>query len=183
MQNLQISKHVHSQIKSAFLNGDEFFYLYALFLEEDWEIQLPIESINKLKTLGYIDKKTGFLASIGYDFILSLTEQNEIDYTQDFDDFWAIYPPSDAWGKYPHSRNIRTNKDESFSEYKKQRLYRSHEEIKTGLINYIAHLKDISVASNSLRFMKGPLNFLKERIYLEFPTKNSKTISYGNDLA
>ncbi len=55
--------------------------------------------------------------------------------------------------------------------------------IHNGLINYVESLKS-AVGSNSLKYMKGPLNFLRDKVYLEYKTPvKPQDFEYGTDLA
>lgn len=169
------------RVYAAFLSMDEFAFLLSKYNMEDWGINLPIESINKLKTLGYLDKVKGELTTSAYEFIAEDSVEVK-DWKEEFQRFWDKYPKTDMWGRFPHTRNIRTNKEESFFEFKKLMLEYKVDDIINGLDAYIAFLKTTSTSSNSLKYIKSPLNFLRDKEFMDYK-KEEKYISYGDDLA
>ena len=177
---MKLTKEEVRKATKAFLSLDEYVYLYSLYIDEDWGIELTTDSLNKLKTLGFLEKGRGNLTSLGYELFL---EESNTNYSEEFEEFWAAYPTNDEWGRFHFTRKIKANRDEAEMEYAKARVTKSKEEILEGLTCYIDFLMRTSTIHNEMKYMKGPTNFLRDKVYLDYKPTTKKSISYGTDLA
>lgn len=179
---MHINKENYKTITSLLLSMDEFCYLYSLYLDEFW-LDIPTEVKNKLITLGFLSRD-GFITTKFLGLLTAMEDTKEID-SGEFQTFWDAYPANDGFGRFAPTRDIKlSGKLDAKVEYIKARVTHSADTILNGLNNYISYLKKTSVTENKLKFMKGPLNFLKQKIYLDYPNIEIKQdFQYGNELA
>lgn len=163
---LKIDKEIVTNLKQRFVTLTDIAYLYSIVHEDDWGIVLDSDSMNRLIALGYIDKFELSPTSEAVLLVGICTGQQEDVELSSFEEFWELYPASDAWGGFSKTRNIKTRRGDALGEYRI--LIRSGvtaQEINLGLNTYIHSLKAKSTFGNALKFMVGPQRFLKEKMF------------------
>jgi hypothetical protein len=105
-------------------------------------------------------------------------------YTEDFNKFWKTYPSTDGFGNFPATRNIRIGKKDAFKEWNSAiaQGYTS-DQIINGLVREIEARKNSSTfrGGNNLKFMKSPVNYLKQKAFLDYEEEPEETEDYDSD--
>lgn len=172
--------------KEKFLTMEEYLFLYSTYLCEDWEIPLTVSSDSKLRALGYLDSKG--ITGKTMDLIASLTDEKVVPKVEEstFEDFWKLYPTTDAFGQWAETRAIRkySSKKQVRAAYNEALSSSDPQEIYRGLFNYIDTLKRRSLRENKLTYMVSPLRFLQENMWLDYLNDNPKetVFTYGTGI-
>lgn len=163
--------------KQEKISLEELFYLYLASQEESTsEKNLDNYNLDNLRSLGLIETHTSLLSNNGKIllFLLLNEEKESIDsYTSDFEEFWKIFPVSDKFAHYPKTRVLRINKQESFKEWIKATEQTSGKEIIFALERDIAAKANESGRTNAFKYMKGPVKWLTDKMYLEIEDGSS----------
>lgn len=108
---------------------------------------------------------------IGESLLLSLnsdiTEPIEPPNEDQFEEFWKLFPKNDAFRTFPKTRDLRLNKVETKKQYKIARQTYSHEQLIEALKAEVAD-KSGSTIKNMFTYMKGSVNWLKDKAFLDF---------------
>lgn len=78
-----------------------------------------------------------------------------------------MFPRDDAFRQFSKTRTLRSNKVETLRQYKTARQDYSHEQLIVALKNDIAY-KSGSTIKNMFTYMKGSVNWLKDKAFLDF---------------
>jgi len=105
--------------------------------------------------------------------------------TTGFDEFWAAYPASDAWGNFIETRKIRSSKPRARTVY--SGLLKSGvlpETLLTALKREVEFRKKTSIGKNNLTYMQSPAVWLHQHSYEEWlkDTPDEQINTYGKDL-
>lgn len=185
---IKLSKELIDLCKARMLTLDEFCFLLSRFLDKTWNLEISEKNEAKLSALGLYDPRIKYPTKEGVTLLRSLTEDNvpvRIEkYTPEFEKFWSAYPINDGHSVYASTRKIRSRKVEAFTEY--NRLIDegvTPEQILDKLTSTVQELKSLSRVENKLKYMKGPVNFLKGLEIEDEPHDEEDFYHYGSDLA
>jgi hypothetical protein len=167
---LQISKHTIDVCKDGLVSLDELVYMYCLFTNEDWGVDISLTSHMKLTRLGLL--KDEHLSEDGLMFLsLALGEETikeEIP-LQRFEEFWKLYPYSDKQLGFPFSRVIRADKPGTKRLYTEAVLMGVTEDALIAAIEKEVEQRTTSTErfkGNPFKYMKSPLRWLTDKDYL-----------------
>jgi hypothetical protein len=75
---MYFTNKLYKTVTKLLLDLEEFAYLYSLYLDEDWGNYPTTESMNKMKTLGFLDR-AGNLTNTFYVLVTELEGGVESD--------------------------------------------------------------------------------------------------------
>lgn len=167
---MKITNKVVDNIKINFLDLTELAYMYKLFFNESWALDIFPASIVKLKRLNILaddNNLTGNGESILLDCLdepIDKPSSNDIDR---FDEIWFIFPKDDEYGAFSSTRPIRYNKQETKRQYQVALEEYTHEQLLNALQCELQYRRS-SGTENKLKYMKSSVNWFKSKEYLEF---------------
>jgi hypothetical protein len=167
---MNINKEVIQLCKTNYIQVEELVYLYTLYIEEDWEMNIYPASIFKLQRLGFIDSTNKLTASgetlLANDF--DIKPPKGLEETYRFEEFWSNWPKDDEHHTFARTRAIRVNKALTKLEYDKviNESKATQEELINAVKKEVVWRMSFRM-SNTLKYMKSPANWLKDSIYLD----------------
>ena len=146
---------------------ESFVYLYLLYIGEiTSEKELPDSVLTKLLDLGFLTE-TRQLSDSGVRLLLSFWKDSDtvdIKASEEFEKFWKTFPVSDKWARFPETRKLRTNKKAVLLAYLDLLSAGiSPDTLQEALETDIKNKKASPALDNPFRFMKGALNWLRDR--------------------
>jgi len=166
---MKITSKVIDNIKINFLDLTELAYMYKLFFNESWTLDIFPASIVKLKRLNILSDEntlTGNGESILFDCIDEEPTKVSND-TDRFDQIWFVFPKDDEYGAFSSTRPIRYNKQETKRQYQIALEEYTHEQLLNALQCELQYRRS-SGTENKLKYMKSSVNWFKTKEYLEF---------------
>lgn len=167
---MNITKEVITLCKTNYIQVEELVYLYTLYIEENWEMNIYPASIYKLQRLGFINNEGKLTASgetlLANDFDIKPNSATAELYR--FEEFWNAFPKDDEHHTFTKSRAIRVNKALTKLEYDK--VINEEKATQQQLIdaaNTEVKWRKSFRMSNFLTYMKSPANWLRDSIYLD----------------
>jgi len=169
-----INKEVIKLCADNYISLEELVYLYTVFLNEDWEVQLSVASLTKIKRLGLIDDVD--LTEAGLFLIASATSgaEHRPAVVERFEEFWTSYPTDDAVLGHQLSRKIKGSKQTAKKAYEAAvQMGATEESIIKGLKNQLDFLLSLPnrYTVNPLKFFKAPKRWLEEKEWEDFQGK------------
>lgn len=178
-----INEKVINNIKVNFLDLTELAYLYNLFFNKNWNIDIFPASIVKLKRLNILKDETTLTAN-GENILLDCIEEEKRETIEapNFDEIWLLFPKDDSNKSFQSTRLIRYNKPETRKQYEIALEEVSHERLMKALKAELSYRKD-SGNENKLKYMKSSVNWFKTKAYEEFlDTSDDIEEKYGKQV-
>lgn len=176
---MKLTLNIWQRCQSAKLSLEELFYLYLASVEDRTsESVLQDFNLDKLMDLGLIEKDTKLPSDTGKILLFHLLSEEEqtAPYTQDFEEFWKLFPVSDKYAHYPKTRTLRTNKQETFKEWLKAKEKTSSNELISALCQDISNRERESARTNAFKYMKGPTKWLADKMYEEIEKTEPQSV-------
>lgn len=182
-----INKELIKLCADNFISLEELVYLYTVFLNEDWEVQLSVHSLTKLRRMGLVTEVD--LTEAGLFLIASATAgaEHRPAVVEKFEEFWTLYPSSDAVLGHPLLRKIKGSKQAAKKAYEAAvQLGAAEDNIIKGLKNQLDFLLSLPnrYTVNPLKFFKAPKRWLEEKEWEDFLDKEQtkKVVHHGAGL-
>lgn len=185
---MKITNKTVELINAYFLTIDELVYLYTLFINEDWHINITPASIKKLQSLNLL-QDTG-LTPTAQDLVVSATilagddvKTDNID-DEKFNEIWLTFPRDDGFQNFEKTRLIRYNKQMTKADYQVALREYTHEELLHALQAEIA-FRSNSTKENMFKYMPASHNWFKRKCYEPFinSTIEEKIHEYGKEIS
>lgn len=158
-----MNKQLYESIKEEGLDLNEYFFLYSIANGLGLEIPLTSESFRKLEKLNLY--RNYELTDKGRTFVSPNQPQVKID---GFDAFYETFPADDAWLPFfEKSRPVRAKRSEVKVAYQEALTSISEEELLKATKRYVASFEPTSsmLTHSPYKYIKGPLNYLREKVY------------------
>ena len=181
---MKITTKVIQGINSSRISLDELAYIYSLYFNENWEINIFPASIIKLQRLNILDSELGITA-VGETVLFDCLDEDKVVVPAEdkFDELWLLFPKDDEFKSFPRTRTIRTNKAQAKTEYYNTlaKGY-THEQLVNALKNEVIYRSE-STKENLFKYMRSPINWFKNESYLDFVDINIvKPDEYGKEI-
>lgn len=127
----------------------------------------------------------GKLSVVGENLVgelLVATPVAAVKSSDDFEEFWKLYPATDEFRHFPKTRQLRWNKQLTRTEYELALAKASHEEIMAGLRGEIAFRQD-SQTENLFKYMKSSVNWLRSEYWNEHTEAEEKGSLHGKEIS
>lgn len=163
-----MTKELYASIVAEGLDLNEYYFLVALVLGLGFEVPLTPESLKKLEKLNFYrnfeitEKATTFVTG---------STKAPAGSDEGFDEFYDIFPIDDSWLPFfEKSRPIRCKRNEVKQAYIAAVTETTPKDILTGTRNYVKSFEPTTsmLKESPLKYMKGPLNFLRDKVYLKY---------------
>lgn len=184
---MKLNENIIKICNTYFLSIDELVYMYTLFINENWDVNIIPASIKKLTNLNLISGDK--LTPAGEDLVIAaLTEEGENKITPDkdrFDEIWEIYPRHDGFMNFDKTRVLRFNKAQTKQDYQEALQTYTHEQLLNALKAEIQFRSNPS-SENLFKYMPASHNWFRRKCYetfmgaeLEHKTDNE----YGKEIS
>lgn len=164
-----MDKTIYKAIKDNALDLNEYFFLYSDLHGMGLDIPLTTDQIRKLEKLGFW--KNHELTDKGKAFVVSLSSAPPGS-DEGFDEFYNSFPLSDEHLPFfEKTRPIRCKYGEVKTAYREAVNELPYEQLIQAAKNYVATFDQPTsgpLLHSPYKFMKGPLNFLREKHYLKY---------------
>jgi hypothetical protein len=165
---MNITKEIVQVCNTNYISIEELVYLYTLYIEENWDLNIYPASIYKLQRLNFISSE-GVLSSTGENLLsqLSLPTKSPSEVSR-FEEFWLAFPKDDEHHTFNKTRAIRTNKAVAQLEYDRviSDKKATQEQLIEAVTNEVTYRKSFRM-ENYLKYMKSPTNWLRDSVYLD----------------
>ena len=163
-----MNKETYDKIIEQGLTLDEYFFMYSLTFGEGYEVPLPASSYAKLTKLGCW--KNDELTDTAKKFVVSLSLR-QASSDEGFEEYYAAFPLSDEYLPFfPKTRPIRCRRQEAKAAYMAAANEVPYQDLVMAARNYVKSFDQHSgpLKHSPYKFMKGPVNFLRDKKYLEY---------------
>lgn len=183
---MKINTTIIQNLKHYNLSIEEFYLLWSKQNQEEWEkiVSPSNEAYKSLRERKYLDTNNN-VTTTGY-YTLSrivaneLIPASELEFDDEWKLFWKTFPSHDGFGNYEKTRNLRSNKQQCktlFKKYLQEGI--SHLTIIDGLKREIELKKQQSKKESNLQYMKNSYRWLKEKEWetysgYKLPPSNNK---------
>jgi len=181
-----ITKDIILLCNTNYITVEELIYLYTLYIEEDWRMNIYPASIFKLERLGFL--KNGILTSSGESLLADIPRPTPSAQSKDrFEEFWLAFPRDDEHHTFPKTRAIRINKALTRLEFNNviEANKATQEQLIDSVTKEVAYRKSFRT-ENYLRYMKSPPNWLRDSIYLDTENfsveEGLEDVGYGKEV-
>lgn len=176
---MRITKDSIQILREKGITLNMIFFLEDVMTKEGLNIPLTAAEFAYLEKLRLI--QYGEITDAGVELLTLFEDVPRVPTNKaaKFEEFFNTFPKDDSFlPLFPRTRDFRVRRDEVYREY----LFalEASQITEEALIN--ATREYVNRFANSLpdghspfKFMKGPLNFLKERVYLDYLTPVQKT--------
>lgn len=153
---MKITKDTIETCKQKSITLDELVYLYDNLTAQGWNVSITASSMHKLRDMGYLDRY--FVPTKEVESLLarafSVETKIKSSYTEEFNEFWKIYPKATEEG-----RALRSNKSEAFKEY--SLVLASGYSPQHLLSKLKQDLANKASSKEGLKYMRGIVNWLR----------------------
>ena len=182
---MKITNKVIENAYANYLTIDELVFIYNKFFDLKWSAKITPASINKLIRLGLLDAEYN-LTSDGETILFYCIEEESalVPKNDRFEEIWVLFPRDDGFREFSKTRMIRWNKSEAKKQYEELLSEVSHDELVKALNKELEYRSTHSTKENLFKYMRGPVNWFKERTYLEFVDyEPEEKLDYGKQVS
>lgn len=162
-----MSKELYTSIVEQGLDLNEYYFLVALVMGLGFEVPLTPESLRKLEKLNFY--RNFELSDKAITFVTG-SSSVAVGSDEGFDEFYNTFPVDDGWLPFfEKSRPIRCKRNEVKQAYVAAVAETPAKDILEGTRNYVKSFEPTTsmLKESPLKYMKGPLNFLRDKVYLK----------------
>jgi len=180
---MNITRKTIDDCNANMISVDELIYLYTKYIQEDWDMNLYPASISRLKRLGFLDGEE--LSAMGENLVAEFVKtERKVEKPTRFEEFWLSFPKDDEHHTFSRTRAIRSNKALTKIEYEDTVVKGITEDTLIEAVKKEVTWRKTFKMSNYLKYMKSPVNWLRDSVYLDSDNFDSAEIKdeYGKEL-
>ena len=185
IENIPLSGKIIRSIKERGITLEEYFILTAKYAKYNWLKFYKVDNntYDKLIKMGYLTP-TRSISSWGKEeirTIIGVMDTNELKEKRKlFEEFWEAYPSNDALGKWPKTRNFKTDKEACFRIYLTLLEKYDHQQIIEAVMSEKQERIQNSIYENRLTYMPNPKRWLTEKRFINYMPSDKRNKSSNN---